>query len=384
MDYGGIIKRSWTITWKYRSLWILGLFAGITGWAAGGGSSGSGGSGNSPSRIGSSGFPNNFSYLQFQHLVRAWIPVIIAVGLVLFLFSLLWWVLRIAARAGLVSAVDDIESGRELRTGNAWATGFSRWGGTFVLEFLLGLPMFLLVLVSLVIILGPILGPLSVGAKPTVAAIGGVCGGLLLLLIIGLPLSFVVGILEAVGLRYLVLDRLSATAAIGSAWRVFQTRFKDVSLLWLINWGLNIAAGLVFAIPVILISIVFGAGLVVTAIPELRQGNFGPSLIVGIGLLVGLLVLLGWVYQAIWGTYTSSLWTIAFRRISGREIVMAPAVAPAGAAVGYPAPQPAEWQPPAPQPPAPQPPAPQPPAPAPQPPAPQPPAWTPPPQDPPA
>ena len=46
MDYGDIIKRSWRITWRYKALWVLGIFAGVSGCQAGGGSGGnSGGSG---------------------------------------------------------------------------------------------------------------------------------------------------------------------------------------------------------------------------------------------------------------------------------------------------------------------------------------------------
>lgn len=35
MEYGSIIKRAWKITWTYRYLWVLGLFAGITGMGSG-------------------------------------------------------------------------------------------------------------------------------------------------------------------------------------------------------------------------------------------------------------------------------------------------------------------------------------------------------------
>ena len=31
MDFGAIIKRSWQITWRYKALWVLGIFAGVSG-----------------------------------------------------------------------------------------------------------------------------------------------------------------------------------------------------------------------------------------------------------------------------------------------------------------------------------------------------------------
>lgn len=38
MDYFGILKRAWELTWKYKALWVLGFFA-----MSGGGSSAPGG-----------------------------------------------------------------------------------------------------------------------------------------------------------------------------------------------------------------------------------------------------------------------------------------------------------------------------------------------------
>ncbi|MGF2075778.1 hypothetical protein, partial [Enterococcus casseliflavus] len=39
MNYGALLRRSWTLTWRHRFLWVLALFAGSTsygGSAAGG------------------------------------------------------------------------------------------------------------------------------------------------------------------------------------------------------------------------------------------------------------------------------------------------------------------------------------------------------------
>jgi hypothetical protein len=38
MDYGALIQDAWRLTWRYRFLWVLGLFAGGTiGFSGGGG-----------------------------------------------------------------------------------------------------------------------------------------------------------------------------------------------------------------------------------------------------------------------------------------------------------------------------------------------------------
>ena len=57
MNYGDIIKRSWHITWRYKALWVLGIFAGVSGCQ--------GGTGSNYSRSGS----RDFQYFSFGYLM---------------------------------------------------------------------------------------------------------------------------------------------------------------------------------------------------------------------------------------------------------------------------------------------------------------------------
>jgi hypothetical protein len=107
--------------------------------------------------------------------------------------------------------------------------------------------------------------------------------------------------------------------------------------MWLISWGLSIAAGIVLAIPIVILTFV----LLVPAILVGVSGNWSAA--IGAGVVWLLIVLaLAIVYTGIWGTYTSALWTIFYRRLVGRE-VLPPTVMPnAGPTPGYvpPGPQP--------------------------------------------
>lgn len=349
MEYSGIIKKAWRITWRYRALWWLGLFAGITGWSGGGGSTrgSTGSSASGPST------PFHLpTLLELRHVLVVLLPALIAFLMVLFAVGIVWWILGIAARGGLVRAVDGIEEGQPVRLGEAWSAGFRRWGGTFVLELVLKLPIVLVGLLAFMLIVVPILVPLSVGARPTVAAIPGVCGGFLLLLVVGLPLSFLLGLTYVVALRHLMLDGLPALDSISAGFADVRSRFKDVALMWLINWGLNIAAGIAFAIPVVVLVLGFGFAGLFSGISALHGGSWWP-VIGSLGSLVVVLIALSWLFVGIWGTFTSSLWTVFFRRMTGREVVVAAAVAPApmpAPASAYPAP---DASPPAPMPPQP-------------------------------
>jgi hypothetical protein len=186
------------------------------------------------------------------------------------------------------------------------------------------------------------------------------CGVLAIGFPVLLVMSFVLGIMYLIALRYVMLGGQRAIEAAGNGWHFFRARFKDTFLLWLINAGLNIAASFAFAIPVVVVGFAVG-------IPVVAAGMAGEwGILAG---LVALLVILIWIlaafYNAIWGTFTSALWTIFFRDVAGMSVAavavvpspMQP-VAPAGWGAAPPPAEPppmAPWQPP--ESPAPEPPA---------------------------
>lgn len=340
MQYGSMIKRAWQITWTYKYLWVLGIFAGITGWSSGG-SSGS----SSSSRDLTSGKGGDFGDLsRLSDAMREILPALIVVGVVLFAIGLLFWIVGIAARGGLVKGVDDIEQGNPSGAGPAWSAGFARWGGMFLMELLLGIPGLILALVAVFAIALPVIGPLVRGDEPGPEVVAGICGAVIILLVIGIPLSFVLGVIRVLAQRYLILDQMSAIESIGAGWRMMRSRFKDVLLTWLANWGLNIVASIVLTIPMVIVVLVIGVAAVVGGVAAAENGNYGP-LAGGLGVLLAVIFLISLLFNGVWGTYTSALWTIAFRRLTGREVLVAavaPAPAPAAAYPGaYPPPPPA-------------------------------------------
>jgi hypothetical protein len=361
VDHVGIVKRAWEITWKYRALWILGLFAGSAG--GGNGSSFRQGFSNSSSSGGSNRLPGTPGS-QFLPWLQANLVAIVLVTTVLILIGIAFWILSVAARGGLVWMSNEAAEQRDVRAGRGWAVGFHYWGRTFLISFLLALPV-LLVLVFLVLgSLGSIAGLIE-GARSGQASGGGIaglCGVFALGFVVLVPLAIVVGVLDQLALRHGVLDDLPATRSIATAWEDFRRRFKDVAIMFLLLLAVGIAYGIVIGIAS-LVFVIPAAGLAIAGLWPLA---------VAIGLVLFLVLLLP---SAIFGAFYSTSWTIFFRRMTGREA--APVAAYAG---GYPPPPGGGYMPPpppggyAPQPPPmPQPPAP-PAPPAPEPSAPQPPA----------
>lgn len=376
MDHIGIVKRSWEITWKYRALWVLGFFAGAGGGGGGGrgnynfgNSSGSSTSGQNP--FGS--FGNNPE--AFFQQIRPFLPVIIAATTVLVLIGIVFWVLAIAARGGLVWLANEAAEGRPVKAGNGWGAGFHFWGRTFLISFLLGLPILAIVLIMAVLFAGSIAAIVSGAAKGSAAGaaagagIAGICGIVGVSLIVLVPLAILIGILAELAIRHGVLQDVTAGKAIGAAWNDLRTRFKDVAVLWILLLAIGIAYGIAIGIVGAIFAIPIAGAAVVNAWPV-------------VGVMSFLLFLVLIVPSAIYGAFHSTAWTIFFRRMTGVELVAPPQPATVGyGAPGYmpPPPAPGAYPPPPPMPPAPQaPPMPQQPAPpaapAPEPPAPEPPA----------
>lgn len=318
MNWSYLIKRSWQITWRYKALWVLGLFAGISGCQPGGG--GSGGGGNRFSTGSGDGLP--FDPSSFPSVDRILLLVIVG-AVVLFLVGLVWAVFGIAARGGLVVAADWIESGQDAPLGRLWGAGFSRWFTLFGLELLLKLPILLVIVALIAAIAVPLIAATANGGDPRPEVLAPVCGSLL----VGFPalivLSLVLGILYLLAVRFVMLSGMGVTASIGAAWQTLRARFKDVFVMYFLSGALNLAASLVVAVPAALI----GLAVAFPMIAALR-GNADWSLIAGpiaVGVLA--LVAVSFVYSAIWGTYSSTIWTLFFRQLLAPAVPLAPPVA---------------------------------------------------------
>lgn len=330
MDFGAIIKRAWHITWRYKALWVLGVFAGISGCQ--GSSPGSGGS---DWQSGASDFGDvgGHGFGGFESAVVRYLPAIIAFSLVLIAIAIIWAILSVAARSGLIVAVNELEEGREKRLGELWGVGFSRFWPVVGLGLLLNLPMFVLALVIAFAIAVPFITAAVGGRNPGAEMIAPVCGSLVIGVPLMLVLGLILGILYLVGLRYVVIGGQGPIEAIGNSWRFFRIRFKDSALMYLLSGALNIAASIVFAIPVVIVFV----ALAFPAYGAMVNGDWSALLTpLAVGLL--LLTLLGLLYSAVWGTFTSSLWTIFFRKVVGLEQPVFDAAPAYSSAYPYPEP----------------------------------------------
>ena len=219
IEFGSLIQRSFEIAWKYKSLWIFGMFAGGTGsfnfdWTK---------------KVEYSGTDMNFTYDWFEKLglptdlVQPSWAIIGAIVLWVAALLLLFFICHLIAQPAIIDAVNKITRGGQY----VWGTSFSR-GTDFLWRYF---------------------GLLMVELFASVAIIGGV----VVLAIVLTPFSLLLTIPVALVLFFFVYHtfRLAAVALVArdsaiadsiiEGWNLLLQNKTNCFLITLIMIGLGIA-----------------------------------------------------------------------------------------------------------------------------------------------
>lgn len=306
MDYVSILKRAWKVTWEHKALWVLGIFAGVSGCTFGGGTGGD---------VSTGGMrrPNEADLERLADQLQQYLPLIAAVLVFVIFLSFLFWIFAVAARGGLVVGVSACEEGTPRRLGELWQAGFARFWSLVGIDVMLSLPLIAVALAVAAMILVPLAATVFMDGEPGPELAAPLCGSL----VIGVPLllvgTFVFGILRLIAQRYVMLGGQGAVEATVNAWRFFRARFVDSAVMWLLNAVLNIAAAFALAIPVVAIGIAVAVPLAVAT----RAGIGLGGVLALAGLLLAVVGVIALAFNAVWGTFTSALWTVFFRDVTG-------------------------------------------------------------------
>lgn len=300
IDYLDCIKRALTATWRHKGLWLFGFFVALGG--------GGGGNWSSNTR----GFSSGSSEMRGRLADIDWaslLPIIIAVLVMGFVVWLVLFVMRLISQGALVSMARDIERGASPGVADGFKAGSGFWLRILGVELVLAIPLVLVVMliagVAVLLAFGAgAFGTLAQRGGETAAAtgvLGTVCGVLALIgvaLVVLIPLVVVVSVLMDLSRRYVVLFDQGVFAAVGSGWRTFRGRFKDVALMWLLMLVVGLIVGLATAF----------AGLALVG-PGIALMIFNP--LAGIILLLpGLLVL--FFLSGVIAAFQSVAWTNFF------------------------------------------------------------------------
>lgn len=300
MDFSRMISDVWALTRRYRSLWLLALFAGLPLGNCGANNLGRVNRG----RGSSSGSLDTSSVRQAADDILGWLGdhagLVTAVAIAAIVLALVRFGIGIVAQGGLTRATLELASGREATLAQAWAAGLATFWQFLRLRLLAG------ILTVPLAVFGGVVGVLLVrgagaGGAAFFIGLGGLAG-----LLVGVPF----GVVLSFAMRALVTEEVGAVDAIRAGWRIFRAHIGQSLMVCLINFAFTasimiaaIVASLLVILPLVGIGIVIGSTLGAPGlIPYLA---FTGSLAIAAFLLLG----------AITSSFSWHFWTLGYLRL---------------------------------------------------------------------
>lgn len=292
MDYGGILKKTWQLTWRNKAWWLLGILASCSG---GGRSSTSGGN-----------FTNyNFDERSmpgadraFQRLAESetfWI-VLAVVILAVVLLALVFMALGVIGQGGLIAAFHKADQNVVLTLGGAFQQGVERFWRLLAVQLIIGLGVFL----AFLIVLLPAIAA-------TVLSMGLALPCLIPLFCLLVPIGLALPVYLQFTQMAIVVEGMGIGDSLRRGWDVIRANLGPVLLMALILVMGSLAVQTILALP-------FLAAMLPLITGVLLQGDAQTAGFAMSGLIVlcylPILIVLGGVVQ----TYVSGAWTLSYLR----------------------------------------------------------------------
>lgn len=304
-----VFTRAGKILWKFKVLWIFGMFASCGRSSGSSGNSNTGNNGaNQPSDNPFSpemtrqleGFVQNFTKWFEQN---PWI-IFAFIAFVLILIILQVFITNIGI-AGLARGVVHAENGAEtLRFGELFSESLKYFWRLFWSSVLIALPFIIFLIAFFAILIfsaGSLKDPSSVVTIMIILLIPFCCCLLLLSIFIGLYSTQVV--------RAITIEDMGVFAAFGRGWQIFTKNILGLIL-----------AGIILGIGSAMISILVSLPTIIIVLPlvfSFMDGNitsWQPFILTGIFLLCYSPI--AWFFMGILVTYTESVWSLIYLRIT--------------------------------------------------------------------
>ncbi len=271
MNIGEVLSRAWNIIWKYKVLWIFGLFAGLAG----------GGGGNN--------FRYNFEQRNIPINIPGWaIALLVMLALVLLVVFV---ILGALGRAGLVRGAWLADSGE---TNLTFSRLFQESQAYFWRVLLLGI---LIAVISLALIVALIIpGMLT-------------CGLILICLV---PIFIALSVIVELAIVGIAGEGLGVIESLQRAWEIFRANLAQIIAIGVVVVIISAVIGFLFSLP--LIAILAPAMILINSgSAQASNGGLIASIFLGLLYLPILLAV-----QAVVTSYVETTWTVTFRRLTGR------------------------------------------------------------------
>jgi hypothetical protein len=314
VNYGALLRRSWTLTWRYRFLWVLALFAGSTsyGGSAAGGDLGTLGS--SVNEIGRAGPGIGPALAEPGRWIVQNLGLVLAVGAIVVLIVVALLVVSFICQGALTRATIDLALNRPSGFRAAWREGRRLfWRYVRLVVLLIGLSLAALLMVAGVFGLGYLAFTASDGALGPLLIVG---GGLIsvVLVLLSIPLLIAVSIVVVLAQRAMAAEEIGSRAGLVSGYRLLRANLGPALLGWLLSVGLGIGigVGILFALLVLVLPLGL-IGLILYFV----AGGFSTGLVVYGAVAVAIVVVATWLLSAVSNAYIWNYWSLVYLRLRG-------------------------------------------------------------------
>lgn len=324
MDFTKILKRSWSITLRYRALWLFGFLLALAGGGGrgfnpggGGSSSGGGGNGGSPSGPYVGG-------PQWSDISRAW-PIILAIILAILVFIVLLIIalsiLQALARTALIGMVNEVEKTEQTSIRSGFRILWSRRGlRLFLMELLTTIAW---IIVAPTMIITSLLPLVLIATGNVVLIIAGVLAAVILFLLT-IAILAVAGIafsmLMEIARRECVLGDKGVLESLRGGFITLHYRLADVSIIWLLMTGINLGWNILL-IPVGIAFVILS--LFIGGLPALvafaLSGSWIPAAVIGAPLFLIAIIVPFTFVEGLYLVFQSSVWTLTYRELQARQ-----------------------------------------------------------------
>ena len=318
VDYGGVLRRAWQITWRHKILWIFGILAGCSR------SGSSGGSGNNNVRVNQQGgvdLPPEMQQFQqnierfFNQDPSQWLPWVLGIGCVVLLIALALYFLGLIGEGGLIHGAAVADRTDAITFGEAWSVGVRKAIPLFLVRLLVGVPTAIVVAVLV-----------GLGVLGTIGTAGLLALCFIPLICLFVPAGIVISIWEYFATYFIVLQDAGVVDSLRLSWGFLRQRWQPVLILGLINLVIGFVISLVLAAP-FLLAVLPTVAIIIGNASQNVQPDFSaflPALVCG-GLYLPVLIVLSGVLT----TWLTSGWTVLFNRLQApaQPEVIAPVAA---------------------------------------------------------
>jgi hypothetical protein len=300
VNYGDLIRDAFRITLRNRYLWFFGFFVGL-----GSGGGGGGGGGGDFDEQGSAEIASVSAVQQGAFGNALLIAGLVLLGL---LILLVFFALYVVSQGGLTESVAAIERGEARSFSSTWRAGTRNfWRVLWQILLFLGIVLGLLLVVGIPVAL------LVAGAfatDSTALRVAAVVVAVLVAVVLLVVVFVLLAIVRQFARRELVVRGQGVLGSVGSGYRLFRRNFGRSLLVWLIQLGLMLGAGIALLIVLVIVGLLLFLPTILLAVAEYATAAIATGVVAGLILLPLLIVAL-----AILGTFNHSYWTLAYLRL---------------------------------------------------------------------